>query len=220
MKRYTFLGLILCVSAALFITQNEQSLTNTISAKEQVAMKNNLPSERSRDGQIKLLTTPERLIGKGVKIRNPSSKSEARRDVSSPLDSFKKEKIEFFAESYFLVEGAYASLDPLPGVRAITRVAGFFVYPDRIENSVQIVFDPVKKQYGVFTGEIIVNGAYGKSIELIEKSGYEITYQNPQIGHVVFIVTDLQDLSSLSELKAVRGLSMLPDVKFSRLKSM
>jgi len=105
-------------------------------------------------------------------------------------------------------------------VTPITKVAGFFVYPERTVNNAQIVFDPARKQYGVFTGEIIVNGAYGKALELIEKSGLEITYQNPQIGHLIFKVSDLQDLSSLTQLKAIPGLSISPDVKFSRLKSM
>jgi hypothetical protein len=181
---------------------------------------------RNKENLVVQANNPDLIKSSGIKSKNnpvprkPSSKNYLKDDIANPLDRFSKQEIELFNGRYLLVEGAFASIDKVTDHNELTNLGGFFVYDFRNEKSLQVVFDSVKKQYGVFTGEIIVKGGYTKAMSIIEELGLEINFKNDLIGQVIFKVENIQDLSLLSELKSIPNVSVTPDLKFSRLKSM
>jgi hypothetical protein len=150
--------------------------------------------------------------------RTPATKKKfTKNDV---LSGFSRQEINFFKDPIYLVEGVFASLDPRNGIEPITQVAGFYIYNTPAEKSHQVVFSPSKGRYGIFSGEIILNGQFQSALNYLEKSSFEVLYQNEVTQKIIIRVDNLSDLSSLEEIKSNPGLSFSPDLKFARVKSL
>lgn len=154
------------------------------------------------------------------KLRMPSSSEQQYKKPILTLDSFSKVDIEFFDGKYFLVEGVYASIDPLPGQKEIGKVGGFFIYDQKAESTLPVVFDVRKNKYGVFTGEIIVKGNFSKAMSVINSAPLEVLYKNELTHQVILKAENIQDLTALESLKGLPNISIQLDLKFARARRM
>lgn len=214
-KNVLITGLIITLTIFLIIQYREEDIQ--INDKQDSIVQNNI------------LTQP---VSKSKKIifskkdTNPLLENERNSDKkkkytkSDLLSGFSRQEIVFFKEPIHLVEGVFASLNLRKGVEPITQVAGFYIYDTPGEKSLQIVFSPSKGDYGIFSGEIILNGQFQSALNYLEKTSFEVLYQNEVTQKIIFRIDNLSDLSSLEDIKSNPGLSISPDLKFSRVKSL
>ena len=220
MKKFIYASIIITFMGLIYFQGIEPNVT-----ERQISEKNNiLPQEVPRTEintlRVKVVHEPKVSGKSNLQVRNPASKEGEKQKESFPLDAFSKTEIEFFDGRYLLVDGAYASLDPSQGQKKIADIGGFLIYEQRDMSSLQVVYDVVKKQYGVFTGEIIAKGNYIKALPLIEKSSFDIVYKNDLIQQIIFKVENVQDLSSIESLKDLPGVILVPDIKSARARRM
>ena len=150
--------------------------------------------------------------------RTPATKKKfTKTDV---LSGFSRQEVNFFKDPIYLVEGVFASLDPRNGIEPITQLAGFYIYNTPGEKNLQVVFSPSKQRYGIFSGEIILNGQFQSALNYLEKTSFEVLYQNEVTQKIIIRLDNLSDLSSLEDIKSNPGLSFSADLKFARVKSL
>ncbi len=216
MKRYVFLS-VLVIAIGILYSQIDRTSSFEKSGAHTMdrLIKAEVPLQQK--GQ------PNDFIPKAkgmIKSRSLSSKEMSKQIRNSILDDFQKTELDLFEGQFLLVEGVYGSLELQPSLIKITEIGGFFVYEQKHERSLQVFYDASKGQYGVFTGEVIVKGNYASALSMLEGSSFEIVYKNDLIQQIIFKVENVQDVSSLDALRALPGLTMIPDLKFARLKSM
>lgn len=155
-----------------------------------------------------------------VHVRHPSSSDKGKKSNVEILDSFSKSEIEFFDNKYSLVEGLYASVEPIPGQKEILQLGGFYVYDSKTDGGLHVFYSSAKGKYGVFTGEIKINGGTTQTISLLEAKSFEIVFRSDLTQQLVFKIENVKDLSALDSLNDDPNLKVEPDLKFARAKKM
>jgi hypothetical protein len=216
MKKNLFItGLSLTVVIFLIIKYWEDDIQ--IKDKQESIVQNNIVTQPvSTSKKIVFSKKDTNLLLESE--RTPATKKKYTK--TDLLSGFLKQEINFFKEPVFLVEGVFASLNLRKGTEPITQVAGLNIYDTPGEKSLQVVFSPSKGTYGIFTGEIILNGEFQSALNYLEKTSYEVLYQNEVTQKIIIRVDNISDLSSLEDIKSNPGLSISPDLKFARVKSL
>jgi hypothetical protein len=185
-------------------------------------------SQNSKKNQKKEFLLNKVSIGNNIsgfkqnveKDRKPSSRKKVSSHLYAELDTFEKVQLPLFGNNIFLVEGIYAYLEPQPNLVKVSSLGGFFIYESKHINSFNVIYDKQKNEYGVFTGEVILKGAYVQVISFIKKSDFDIVYENELLQQVNLKIESLDDLSLLENLKSISNMSIVLDLKYSRAKQM
>lgn len=135
------------------------------------------------------------------------------------LEDFPQVEVSLFDTPVLFIDGVRATFREVPGATLLKKSGGFYFYSGEIEKSSDVVYDPKKKAYGIFTGEVIVRGSFAVAQEFLQKRGLEILYQNGAMQIIIFKVTSFEELKDLDELKELTKGSIQADIKFSRLSS-
>lgn len=137
----------------------------------------------------------------------------------SLIEDFPQVEVSLFDTPVLFIDGVRATFREVPGATLLKKSGGFYFYSGEIEKSSDVVYDPKKKAYGIFTGEVIVRGSFAVAQEFLQKKGFEILYQNEAMQNIIFKVTNFEELQDLDELKELTKGSIQADIKFSRLSS-
>ncbi len=135
------------------------------------------------------------------------------------LEDFPTEEVRFFDTPIRFVEGVRGTYKEVPGATLLKKIGRFYFYSGEVEKSSDVVYDPEKKSYGLFTGEVIVRGNFQAVEDFLQKRGLEILYQNEAMQNIIFKVSSYEELKDLGDLKDIAKGSIQADIKFSRLSS-
>jgi hypothetical protein len=137
----------------------------------------------------------------------------------SLIEDFPQVEVSLFDSPVLFIEGVRGTFREVPGASLLKKSGGFYFYSGEIEKSSDVVYDPKRKAFGIFTGEVILRGSYEAAHEFLQKKGFEILYQNEAMQNIIFKVTSFEELKDLDELKELTKGSIQADIKFSRLSS-
>ncbi len=215
MKKNLFITGLILTLAIFIIIQSRKDDIQIINKQESIVQNNVVTQPVSKSKKIVFSKKDTNLFLESE--RTPATKKKyAKTDL---LSGFSRQEIVFFKDPSYLVEGVFASINLRKGAEPITQVAGYYIYDTPGEKSLQVLFSPSKGTYGIFTGEIILNGQFQSALNYLEKTSYEVLYQNEVTQKIIIRVDNISDLSSLEDIKSNPGLSISPDLKFARVKS-
>ena len=213
----------LCLVVIVMVLLNKKSIVDKVVSKkvkkETIVENKDQPSFNpnvsiSKKSMISKHDLDQKIQGERI----PATKNKLKKP--DPLSQYSRQEINFFKDPIFLVEGVVASHELRKGQEPIANVGGFFVYNSPGEKNLQVIFSPSKGAYGIFTGEIIVNGQFQNALNFLENTPHEILYQNEVTQKIIIRIDHMSDLSSLEDIKLNPGLVISPDLKFSRVRSL
>jgi hypothetical protein len=139
------------------------------------------------------------------------------------LAKFPRVKITGF-KGFQIVEGIVATLNKIPSDQPIKVINGIHYYASKpkegskeIKEGGKVIYDTTRKQYGLFTGEVVVTGNYKEVINYLKETHHEILYNKEIIGKIVFKVEDVNALNDLSTLNKMAGVKVELDLQFAKI---
>ena len=208
--------LLIFVSILVFVLQKDRkSIDQPSDIKAQIQSISTVKRDVALIKSKKEKAEPkiERVERGGKVLRNISGFTKKR-----PVDAFSGFKRRIIKGTpYMLIEGLSASVNLPEGVTDYRRIGGIYYFPDEEEGSGlgNVVYDSEKKQYALWTQEIVISGNPSAIDSILSKiTGKIITRKLEMV--ILKVDLEFNVLSDISNISSYPGISnAYIDLKYS-----
>jgi hypothetical protein len=139
--------------------------------------------------------------------------------IDNPLDTFEREELMSPKFKIALVKGIVASLHPINSLKRLHTRNGLNFYESDVvpTGTLPVVYNHKTGQYGMLTGEIVINKKYKQAKKFAQDNNVKISYDNQMMQLLILSESNLELYQSYLNHESLEASAPRPDVVYNKI---